>query len=48
MENLDRLYAIENGLEVEKYVKAKKEERKALMPQEVPIILKVEPILFVS
>eukprot|EP01126_Amoeba_proteus_P038836 TRINITY_DN4064_c0_g2_i5.p1 TRINITY_DN4064_c0_g2~~TRINITY_DN4064_c0_g2_i5.p1 ORF type:complete len:604 (-),score=127.12 TRINITY_DN4064_c0_g2_i5:636-2447(-) len=40
MEDLDRLYALENGLDPEPYVKQKQEEREMLKPKEIPIILK--------
>lgn len=39
--NLDKLYALENGLVPEDYVKQKKAEREAQKPKEVPVILKV-------
>jgi hypothetical protein len=39
--NLDKLFALENGLIPEDYVKQKKAERDAQKPKEVPIILKV-------
>eukprot|EP01127_Copromyxa_protea_P019938 TRINITY_DN6570_c0_g1_i1.p1 TRINITY_DN6570_c0_g1~~TRINITY_DN6570_c0_g1_i1.p1 ORF type:complete len:730 (+),score=194.63 TRINITY_DN6570_c0_g1_i1:18-2207(+) len=41
-ENLDKLFALENGLDADQYVKLKREEREALKPREVPIILKAD------